>query len=53
MHGLVHALQYKMTFFLLLQKGWPQFAAASNKGYLPMVGGSLRLLPSLKLVAMI
>ena len=39
--------------FASYKKGWPQVAAASNKGYLPMVGGSLRLLPQLKMVAII
>ena len=39
--------------FASYKKRWPQVAAASNKGYLPMVGGSLRLLPPLKLVFMI
>ena len=39
--------------FVSYKKGWPQVAAASNKGYLSMVGGSLRPLPPLKLVAMI
>jgi hypothetical protein len=39
--------------FVSYKKGWPQFAVASNKGYLPMVGGSLRLLPQLKMVAII
>ena len=39
--------------FASYKKGWHQVAAESNKGYLSMVGGSLRLLPPLKLVAMI